>query len=117
MIITTQTAYAFALLLLSSVTAGLILSVVYLLLVLLPNIVLRGKAVKLGYKAFLGQVESCKINKRLEPLFDFIITIVSMCTICSLLFLFNDGQFRLIAVAVAILGFLCGKRIFAQGCG
>ncbi len=112
MIIATQTAYGFALLLISSLVSGIILSALYLVLAVVPAIASSGRTVRDGYKSFRERVKCYVSNKYFTTALDFLIFIIAACTVCSLVFVFNGGQFRIIPVAALCMGFFCGKYLF-----
>ena len=114
MIIATRTAYSLTRLLLIAFAAGWILYILYILLVLLPAIMKCANAVKNGFALFRQSVLSCKSNKVLTVLSDFTICLIAACTACILLFIYNNGQFRLIAIAVAGLGVYCSKQMLSR---
>lgn len=114
MIITTQTAYGFTLLLLSSFIAGIMLSVLYLFLNLLPKIAMSCKAVSNGYMKFNESVKCQRVNTVFIASADFSICIIAACIICSLIFIFYGGQFRVASVAILCLGFFMSKNLLAS---
>lgn len=114
MIITTQTACEFALLLFSSFISGIALSVLYLISDAVPAITLSWKTVRAGYKFFGEYFRCCESNKYVAASSDFMICIVAACTVCSLTFVFNSGQFRIITVAVMLFGFFGGKYLLER---
>ena len=114
MIITTQTAYGFALLLLSSFIAGIILFVLYLFLNLLPAIAMSWNAVSKGYVKFNECVKCQRVNTVFIAFADFSICIIAACIICSLIFIFYGGQFRAASVAILCFGFFMSKNLLAN---
>ncbi len=114
MIIATRTAYSLTRLLLNSLAAGSALYLLYLLLVLFPAILKCANTVNNGFTAFRQSIAAYKSNKTLSVLCDFTICTIAACTACVLLFLDNNGQFRLIAVAASGLGFYCSKSVLSR---
>ncbi len=114
MIITTQTAQGFALLLLNSFIAGILLSVLYLFFNVLPAIAMSCKAVSNGYMKFNEYVNCQRANTLFTASADFSICIISACVICSLIFIFYGGQFRVVSAVVLCLGFFSSKTLLAS---
>ena len=112
MIITTQTAYGLVLLLVFSLIYGIALSALYLLVNTLPAIVMSCKYIKEKYSIFHSQVCAYRGNKYGMIASDFFICIIAACLICSLAFIYNEGQFRFISVGFLCLGFFFGKSVF-----
>ena len=114
MIITTQTAQGFALLLLSSFVAGILMSMLYLFLTAIPSIAVSFKAASNGYRKF----NECVMSQKESPVFmasaDFLICIISACAISSLTFIFYGGQFRFASVPTLCLGFFWSKLLLAR---
>ena len=114
MIITSQTAYGFVILLFNSVLAGIALSVLHLLVNIIPSIVLSSKVIKDGYGVFREQVRSYRGSEHFFIASDFLICIIAACLLCSLAFIYNEGQFRIISVILLSLGFHLGKSLFGK---
>ena len=117
MIITTQTAYGFAQLLLSAFVAGVLLSILYIFLITIPSIALSCKAVSKGYKIFSEYVKCRRVNAFFATSTDFLICIIGAFVICTLIFIFYGGQFRSSSVAVLCLGFFLSKSLFSKPIG
>ena len=113
MIIINRTAYSLTRLLLCSFAAGVALYLIFLLLVSLPRIIMRADAVKDGFAAYRQSIAAHKSNKALLAICDFTVCVIAACAACALFFLYNDGQFRLISIAVWGLGLYCGKSVLS----
>ena len=114
MIIVTRTAYSLVRLLVNSFAAGAVLYSIYALLASFPVILKCADKAKVGFADFRKSVSATKCNGILLASCDFTVCIIATCAVYVLLFIYNNGQFRLIAVAAVCVGFYCTKLLFSK---
>lgn len=114
MIIVTRTAYSLARLLVNSFAAGAVLYLIYALLELLPIILKCADKAKIDLATFRQSKSAAKRKGILSASCDFTVCVIATCAVCVLLFLYNNGQFRLITVAALALGFYCARLLLSE---
>ena len=114
MIIVTRTAYSLVRLLVNSFAAGAVLYSIYALLASFPVILKCADKAKVDFADFRKSVSATERNGILLASCDFTVCIIAICAVYVLLFIYNNGQFRLIAVAAVCVGFYCTKRLFSK---
>ena len=114
MIIVTRTAYSLARLLVNSFAAGAVLYLIYALLELLPIILKCADKAKVSLATFRQSKSAAKRKGILPASCDFTVCIIATCAVCVLLFLYNNGQFRLITLSALALGFYCARLLLSE---
>lgn len=109
MIITQQTTYGFASVLLWAFVFGVLLSCFYMASLLCPAIVSSSGCIKNGYKSFCNRVKCYKCSRYYLALSDALIFIAASCLVCVLSFIFNSGLFRPVFALSMFVGFFLGK--------